>query len=108
MKETKELVCFLVDIMNWLGKSFEDGDISLSDLLALLPKFKEAGAAINGIEKIPSELKHVPEYELAALYKHIQDHFDIPQDNIEMVAETLIKVALQLVLVFRTVKTKKA
>ena len=93
IQETKEVVGFIVELGNGIGKAREDGDWSASDLVYFMDALLAVPAAFQGIDKVPMEVKDLDEAEMKELSDYVVEEFDIPQDKIEEVIEDAIHIA---------------
>lgn len=96
MKDLKEVVKLAVSLVNALGAALEDGKLDYSDLLEFWPVITDFGAAIENIEQALVELKSLDEKSLKDLIAQIKDDFDIPQDRLEIIAESALDILAAL------------
>ena len=97
MKETIEMVSFVLELGNAIGASLEDGKIDWSDLMRFFGALKMAGPAIKGYENIPEEMKNLTPAMKEELKTYVSDKLDLPNDKIEFVVEAALKVAIDLI-----------
>jgi len=79
IKETEELVTFVVSLANALHSAMEDG-MSWEDSFKLLPVLTKLPKAVEGYEQIPQELIDLDDQELDTLLADI-DKLDFVQQN---------------------------
>jgi hypothetical protein len=96
IKETKELVGFVLALGNAVGKSLADGMVGWMDLVHFFSAVREAPDAINGLSALPGELADLSEAEKGELFKFVEGKFDIPQDSVEPLLEKAIKAGIIL------------
>lgn len=106
--ETKELVTFVVALMNAGGKAMEDGKVGIEDATHLLAPLMSAAVAFGGVNKVPVEIAELDAAEAAELVQHIKAVFEIPQDNIEQVVEVACEVGLKLWAAIAVMRAAKA
>lgn len=96
IKETKEVVRFGCAILNACGKSMQNGQIDLKDIYHFLGVYRLANDALQGIEKVPAELKDLDQKELETIKTLIISEFDIPQEEAEQFIESGLKIAFEI------------
>jgi hypothetical protein len=96
IKETRELLLFVIEFGNALGKSLEDGKISVLELGNFIGSLGAVAPAFEGIADLPTEIKDLDEAEKAELVKLVEDRFDIPQDGVEALIEKGLKTGVAL------------
>lgn len=100
LKETKEMLSFVLGIFNAVGKSLEDGKVDVSDIALLLGPLMKVGSAVQGAARIPSELKDLSQEESNELKEFISKEFDIPQDHLEKVLEQSLFIVVKVYQLF--------
>ena len=93
IKETKEMIGFIVELGNGVGKSLEDGEWNVTDFVHFMDALMMAPAAFQGMNQIPAEFGDLSEAEIKELVDYVVEEFDIPQDQIEVVIERAIDIA---------------
>jgi len=96
MKETKELLGFVLALGSACGKSIEDGKIGLGDLMHFISAMRQAGDAFEGIGSVPMEWAGMTDVQKEELKAYVVAEFDIPQDALEESIEIGLKVAIDL------------
>ena len=94
MKELKEAVIFGVSFLEAGFEAMSDGKVDFTDIPKLLGPLMQAGAAIEGAEKILGEIKAMDEAAKKSLMEEVKKEFDIENDLLE----ARIEGAIQLVL----------
>jgi hypothetical protein len=95
-KELKEVLSFLCALANTIGEVSEDGKVSKSEALALLPLLYKVPSAIDGIGEIPDEVADLSQEDIEELAQMVKDELDLPQDKIEDAIEDGIDLCLRL------------
>ena len=96
IKETKEMLGFVLSIGNALGASLEDGEVTIGDLTEFVAPLLEAGDAFAGAVSIPAELADLTEEERTELLTYAKEKFSIPEDNVEDVVECGFDTVVQI------------
>ena len=97
MKETKDVVSFVVSLGNALGKSLDDGTIDLADSVNLLGPIMALPDAADGFSKVAGEIQAMSAEQRGEIVEMIKRDFDIPQDSVEALVEKAISIASDLV-----------
>ena len=95
IKETKEMLGLVIAVGNGVGASLNDNKISIFDLRHFVNALNVSKAAVDNAKNIPKELKDLDEKEKQELVEYVKTTFDIPQDNVEIVVEKALAVAIQ-------------
>lgn len=95
-KELKDVLSFVCALANTIGEISDDGKISRTEVLALLPLLYKIPTAIDGIGEIPSEVSELNQEDIEGLAQMVKDELDIPQDKIEAAIEDGIDLCLKL------------
>lgn len=103
VKEFKEFVKFVAALGNGIGKTFEDGKFSLTELIHFLPAAQLSGDAIDGIEHIPDAITEASEEELNDIRDYLVKELDIPNDKLEATIESAWLAAFQLLTIVRAI-----
>jgi len=94
--ELKDVIAFGAGIGNALGKSLEDGKISLGEYVNFIPALLDFPAAVQGFDKVKAEILDIDPEEKIELEQFVKDRFDIAQDDAEEFIEDAIGVALDV------------
>lgn len=86
IKETTDVVDFVIQIVNAVIKSKADGKVDSSDVGYLMAALMKAGPAFAGMSAIPAELKDLSEAELAALIASVEAGVTIGDESQEIIA----------------------
>lgn len=106
LKDTKELVKFVIGLGEAVDKSLADGRISIGDLRHFMNPLMDAGDAFSDISNIPAELKDMTQEESQELLEYIRKEFDIENDKIEKVIENSLQILVKLYEVIELVRSK--
>ena len=96
MKETKEMLGFILSLGNALGQSLDDKKLDMSDALNFWEPLSKTPEAFEGMSEILSEYKRATPEDLKELHAYAVKEFDIPQDSIELKIEKGIKAGIAL------------
>jgi len=91
LKETKELLKFVIDLGLAVEKSLEDGDLSIFDAANFVSSMIDIGPAFCGIEKVPEEIRNMGDPELKEIQDYIQEQLNL-SDNVKL-ADAVAKLA---------------
>lgn len=94
-KESKELLIFLLELGNAVGAALKDGKFDLLDSLKFYRAALAAGQALQGVNKIPDEVKSWSEQDKAEILSMIK-YLDLPDDKLEAYAEQALSTAVIL------------
>lgn len=93
IKETKELLAFMIDFGEAMDKSLEDKKLSVVDAMNFAGVFMAMPAAFEGIGLVPKELKDMDDVERAELVKYVEEELDLASDKTEEKIEDALKLA---------------
>lgn len=96
MKETRELIIFVFELLNGVGHSLDDGKIDVFDSGNFIAALGALPPALNDATLIPSELSDMSDAQKQELVDLAIERFDIPQDNVEMYIERALKIGIEL------------
>ena len=96
IKETKEMLGFILSLGNALGSSLEDGDVTLGDVTNFIGPMMEISDAFSGASEIKSELRELDESERAELLAYAKEKFSIPEKSVEEFVESAFDTIAQL------------
>jgi|NOAtaT_5_FD_contig_31_1891763_length_422_multi_3_in_0_out_0_1 hypothetical protein len=95
-KELKDVLSFLCALANTIAEVSEDGKLSKTEALSLLPLLYKVPSAIEGIGEIPDEIADFSQEDIEELAQFVKNELDIPQDKIEIAIEDGIDLCLRL------------
>lgn len=96
IKETKELLKFVIEIAEALDASLADGDIGFMDLSNLVSAMMASAAAFDNISMIPAEMKDLDTTEAQELYDYCKSELDLASDKIESIVEMALQIGLKV------------
>lgn len=96
LKETKEMLKFVICLGEAVDKSLEDGKIAFDDVGYFMSALMDAGPAFSDLSQIPKELGDMDASEAAELKDYVEDEFDIRSDMIEGLIEGALGVGLKI------------
>ena len=105
MKETKDLVSFIIAIANAVDKSLEDKKITVTDLPHFITAFLKAPEAFAGIEKVKSEIAAMSFENKQLLIKDIEQELNLANEKTEEIIELSIKIVADLLEVINKIKS---
>lgn len=106
IKETKEVLVALIDLMNTVDEAQSDG-WDIGDALKFIEPLTKLPAAIMGNENIPSEIKDMDEAEYAELVAEIEK-LDFASQYSEEIAEQSVVIILHFVKLLEAIRKSKA
>lgn len=104
MKETKELLKFVIELGEAADKALVDGKFDTAELGLLVGPLMQIAPAIEGIDKVGEEFKSLDEAKMAELVQFVKDELDLEADKVEQIVEKGLETAL---VVFSFVKLFK-
>lgn len=96
IKETKEMLGFILKLANAFGYSLEDGKISIGDITNFIEPILDSAEAIANAEQIPLEICDLDPEERLELLAYAKETFDIPQADLEEIVECAFDILVQL------------
>jgi len=103
-KETKEMLLFLLGLGNALGRSLEDGKITIGDLTNLASPILDSAEAFAGSNEIPAELADLDFEEREDLLKYAKETFSVPQACCEDIIESAFDVFAEVYALVQKIK----
>lgn len=96
VKETKEMLRFVLSLANVMSEIMDDGKVSLLELPKLLVPFRLMPAALKDVKMIVAEFKDLSKEEVDELTQEFMKEFNLKQDEIEAMIEKGMLVAAEL------------
>ena len=95
-QDTREVVIFVAELFEGIGKSIEDGKVTFADAFNFNEALQAAIPAFSGINnvKLADLKKSENRDELIQLFS---DRFDIPQDKLEKKVEKYLRAISSIV-----------
>jgi hypothetical protein len=97
IKETKEVLKFMVGLGNNLDKALEDKKIGIGDIPLFMGTFMDMPAAFDGIDKVPAEIKDLKAEEMADLVAFVEQELDLKSDRTEKIIEGALMLGSDIV-----------
>lgn len=94
LKETKELVKFIISLVNQSSKALQDKEITAKDAVLLFEPLRLAGAAIKDINLVLPELLGMDETLANELSAFIKSELELPNDRVEEFVEDIISLSI--------------
>ena len=103
IKETQELLSFILEIIKSLNKSLSGG-FSIFDTVNFVTPALLAPDAMKNITEVPAELKDLDEQELQQLADIVLKQFESLDSKKEAIIKKSIVVAIKIVDLYLTIK----
>lgn len=94
MKETKELLKFVIELGEAVEGAMADKKFELAELSLLIGPLMQAGPAFEGFENIGAEIKAMDAAKMADLVAYIEVELDLASDKVEEIIEKGLATAL--------------
>lgn len=104
IKETKELLKFVIELGEGIDKAGADKKIDVMDVQYLIKPLASASAAFEGADKVKAELADLSAEEAAEIVKYAQDELQLSNEGIEKSIEAALKVGLEIYKYFKMFK----
>lgn len=108
IKETKEIVTFITNLVKAIELSLKDGKISATDSVNFMPVLMSSMSAVSGITDVPIELKDLTAEEVDELVSFVKTELTLSSEKTEKILETAIDIGIALIRLFNTVREAKA
>lgn len=102
-KELTEAVDLLLDTGLALKSALADGKVGLEDAVLLMRLVPKVGPALEGIGKIPAELKDLSAEEAEALAAHVMAKLTVENKKARDLIEASLKLAVAAVSLVRAI-----
>lgn len=96
IKESKEMIEFVADLIMAVSKARSDGQISIGDAGILLALIPSGASALAGSSLILKEASDYSPEEMRALSSVFQTKLDLPDDKVEQYVEYALTIGLYL------------
>ena len=106
IKETKEVLNFIVSLANASAKMMDDGKISLMELPMFISPITKLPSALEGLSSVPAEVIDLNEKEKQELITFVQEKLELPADKAEKIVIASFKAALGILEVYQIIKAK--
>jgi len=95
-KQLKEVLAFILATANAVGKSLEDGNVSVFDVMHFIDPAMLAVDAFRDIQKALDEFDSLTDQGKEDIYDYIDENFDIDIDCVEPLVQKCLKAAVAL------------
>ena len=106
--ETKEMVTFIAALVNGIGRTLEDGEVSWWDARHFIDAFSCASDAVTDAGKIMCEIADMNAGERHQLILHFSQEVDIPQDWAEAVIEWVFEIGIGITKILELLRERQA
>jgi len=98
MEAIKSFLDFVLAVTNAVAKALEDGKVSLTELIGMLPTLTKLPAAVGAINDLPASLEELTESEMAELKAWIKEklQLDPGYEEVEILLERSYALALEI------------
>lgn len=96
-KELTEFTAFLADFANAIYSAKEDGKFDVNDIAKFISVALSAPTAIQGIGRIPAELRNISDEDRAEVIVLFQERLNFQANELEFIVEDLFTSALLFV-----------
>lgn len=96
IKETKEVLKFVIEFGEAIDKGLADGKLNALDIGLVINPLMQLGPALEGLGQVDDELKDLSAEELAELKAYVETELDISNDKVEMMIEEGLGMAVKL------------
>lgn len=107
IKETKELLKFVLDLGMGLEQALADKKMTFGDVGCFLVAFKDAVPAFAGINLVPKEMGNLSDAEIAELVTFVETEFHLNDQKIEHIVDMALSFGFkiyEMIEVFRGLK----
>jgi hypothetical protein len=104
LKETKEVLKFVIELGLAVDKSLVDKKIGLDDAMNFYSAVLAAGDAFDSISLVVKELADLDAAEKAELISYVENELDLISDRTEEVIEKALSIALNIYEVIKLMK----
>ena len=94
-KETKEMVHFIIELVQAIDKSIADG-VSIGDAVNFVSPALDVTSALQGMSQIPTEILNLDEKKAKELYDSIIADYDNSDGKMEQTIKKAIEVSFKL------------
>lgn len=96
IKETKEVLKFVIELGEAVDKGLEDGKFEMSELGLLIPPLMLIGPAIEDISGVQGEMKDLTPDEMGLLVTYVETELSITNKDTEKIIEDGLALAMRL------------
>lgn len=95
-KELGEMVDFVMGLATAIGKATEDKKLTIGDAQHLLPLIYDIPTAVDGIDKIPSEISQMKLEDVEAMIARAKEKLKLPDAKAEEMIEGSLDIAIRI------------
>lgn len=96
IKETKEFLKFVIDLVEAIDVSLQDGVISVGDAANFFTAIINAGSAFDNIGQVPAEVADLSLEEANELYSFVCEELSLSNEQAKLAVERLLEVGLKI------------
>lgn len=105
IKESKELVKFIIELIKAIDLSMQDGEFSWKDGVNFISTLLSVSEGLTGIEKVPAEIKDLQKEEIHELYNFVKKELVLANPKYEKFVEDALEIGVKLYDLLQLVKT---
>ena len=94
---TKETLTTLAQIVAVVDDSLEDGKLKVAEGVKIVLKATSLIKLVKQLKELKAELKDLDLAEKAELVAHFEQEFDMRNDKAEIIVESLVRLAVEIV-----------
>lgn len=94
LKETKEMLDFVLEMAEVSEKVFVDGKFEMSKLALFMGPLMMIQPALDNVADVEKELRDMDDEERAELVAYIQEKVDLEDDKAEMILERALEMVV--------------
>ena len=96
IKETKDMLKFVLGLGMALDKSLADKKFSVDDIGNFVSAFLSAGEAFEGVKEIGAELKDLDAAELEEINEFVKKELELENEKVEAIVESGLGLGVQI------------
>ena len=96
LKETKEVLDFVISLGEACASSLADGQLTLSDIPNFWEPLTNMASAAEGWQEVINEIENLSLDDIEHLRDYVIDEFDIESDTVESMIETALQTGVGL------------
>ena len=108
IKETKELLKFVIELAEAIDISLADGEFTFGDITNLVSAMMAAGDGFADINLIPAEMKDLNEAEALELYTYVKDELELDNPKTEEIVECALEIGLKVYQLIQLIREEPA
>ncbi len=104
LKETKEVLDFVISLGEACAESLADGQLTLGDIPNFWEPLTNISSAIDGWQEVIEEIENLTIDDIEYLSDYVVDEFDIESDTVESMIETALQTGVGLLTFIMSLK----